>query len=178
MQRTLLSISAIVLAGLPSAARADEVFAGVYAHGVDTPFSLDTEEGGVDIQIGYRLDPQSSLGFLGKPAPYLIASLNTEGDTSFVGAGLSWKLGRGPIYVRPELGVVVHDGPSKKVSQTGQYLELGSRVLFEPGVSVGAQLRPGVAIEASWIHISHARLCNPKQNPGVDMWGARLNIQL
>lgn len=80
--------------------------------------------------------------------------------------------------MRPELGVIVHDGPSRKVSANGRYLDLGSRVLFEPGVAVGVNITPKVAIEASWVHISHARVCDSVQNPGLDMWGARLNVRL
>lgn len=178
MQHPILLLGVIALASLAFPARADEVFAGVYAHGVDTPFSLQTEEGGTDIQLGYRLAPIESLGFLGKPVPYVIASVNTGGDTSFAGAGLSWKIGGGPVYLRPELGIVIHDGPSRNISTTGRYLHLGSRVLLQPGLSVGAELNPKLDIEASWTHISHASLCNRRQNPGLDMWGVRLNVHL
>lgn len=178
MQKLLMVIGPAVSLLLPSAARADEIFAGVYAHGVDTPFSMETHEGGADLQLGYRLDPVEWLKVIGKPAPYVIASLNSEGDTSFIGGGVSWKLGRGRVYVRPELGIVVHDGPSRKVSANGRKLDLGSRVLFEPGVAFGVNLSPKIAIEASWVHISHGQLCNSEQNPGLDMWGARLNVRL
>ena len=34
----------------------DELFAGVYAHAVDTPLSFDTGEAGADFQLGYRFD--------------------------------------------------------------------------------------------------------------------------
>jgi hypothetical protein len=35
-----------------------------------------------------------------------------------------------------------------------------------------------VSIEASWVHISHARLFNSRQNPGIDMMGLRLVFAL
>ena len=178
MPKLSILVSFAVMALLPTPVWAREVFAGIYAHGVDTPFSMDTEESGADLQVGYRFAPLESLDFLGKPAPYFIASINSKGNTSFAGAGLSWKLGSGPVYVRPELGIVLHDGPSRKITETGRHVGLGSRVLFEPGVSIGVQVSDRLAIEASWIHLSHGQLCDPQQNPGLDMWGARVNLKL
>ena len=177
-RKILMVLGAVFSLALPATASADEAFVGVYAHGVNTPFSIDVEESGADLQVGYRLRPAKWLSFIGKPSPYVVASLNTDGDTSFVGAGLSWKLGRGRIYVRPELGIVVHDGPARKVNAKGRYLDLGSRVLFEPGMAVGINVTPKVAIEASWVHISHGQLSDATENPGLDMWGGRLNVRL
>ena len=45
----------------------------------------------------------------------MIASINSSGDTSFAGAGLSTTIDKGPVYVRPAIGVVVHDGPGLRV---------------------------------------------------------------
>ena len=47
----------ILLAALASAlmtgpAAAQEAFVGAYVHGVDTPFTLRTEESGADLQAG------------------------------------------------------------------------------------------------------------------------------
>ena len=108
----------------------------------------------------------------------MIASVNTRGDTSFVGGGVSWKIGKGPVYLRPGVGLVIHDGPDNRVDATGTHTELGSRVLFEPELALGARLSPRWGIEASWVHISHARLFNSQQNPGIDMMGLRLTYAL
>ena len=159
-------------------AAAQEVFVGTYAHGVDTPFTFDTGEGGVDLEAGYRFAPIDALSAIGKPAPYVIASLNTRGDTSFVGAGLAWTIGKGPVYLRPGVGLVVHDGPSNRIDPTGTHTELGSRVLFEPELALGARVSDRLGIEASWVHISHARLFNSQQNPGIDMMGVRVTYAL
>lgn len=179
MPRSIL-LAAVLAAGFAaSPAAAQEVFAGVYVHGVDTPFTLRTEEEGTDIQAGVRFAPLESLAFIGKPAPYLTASVNTRGDTSFAGGGLGWKLGAGPVYVRPGLGIVVHDGPSERFSaHDGKRTDLGSKVLFAPEVAIGTRLSDRVSLEASWVHVSHARLFNWGQNPGIDMMGLRLNLAL
>lgn len=169
-----------VLAALsPATATGQEVFAGVYAHGVDTPFSFETGEGGTDLVVGVRLAPIEALAFAGGPAPYLIAALNADGDTSFAGGGLSWTFGKGPVYVRPAVALVVHDGPDDRYDPNSNLqTELGSRVLFEPELSVGYRLGNKLSVEASWMHISHARVFDSQQNPGIDMWGARLNLAL
>jgi hypothetical protein len=159
-------------------AAAQEAFAGVYVHAVDTPFTLPTGEGSVDAELGYRFARQDALTFIGKPAPYLIASLNARGDTSFAGGGLSWKLGKGAIYLRPAIGLVVQDGPGKRFAPDGRRSDLGSRVLFEPEIALGTKLSDKLSVEASWVHISHARLFNSQQNPGIDMMGVRLALAL
>lgn len=169
----------LALAAFASPAAAQEVFVGGYVHGVNTPLTLDTGERGADIMAGYRFAPIERLAFIGKPAPYLIASLNTRGDTSFAGAGLAWKIGKGPVYLRPGVGIVVHDGPSYRVNAAGDTrTDLGSRVLFEPEIALGTRLTDQISIEASWVHISHARLFDSGQNPGIDMFGVRLGYRL
>ena len=170
---------AAALALFAAPAQADEVFAGVYAHAVETPLTFDTGEGGADIQLGYRFSPVEALAIIGKPAPYLLASVNTGGDTSFAGAGLGWRLGNGPVYLRPGIGLVVHDGPEERIDPvTGRHTELGSRILFAPELALGTRLSEQLTLEASWVHISHAQLFNGSQNPGIDMMGLRLNWEL
>jgi hypothetical protein len=178
MTRSIPIFALLALALSPAAARGQEVFAGVYAHAVDTPFTLYTGERGADIELGYRFGRLQALKIIGKPAPYVIASVNTRGDTSFAGGGLSWKIGKGPMYLRPGIGVVVQDGPLPRYAANGRRTDLGSRVLFEPELALGTRLSDKVAIEASWTHVSHARLFNRHQNPGIDMMGVRLAFAL
>jgi lipid A 3-O-deacylase len=161
---------------LTEKAHAGDVFAGVSAHEVDTPFSLKTRESGVDVQIGYRAGKIEALALIGKPAPYVFASVNTKGDTSFIAAGLSWKLGK-TFYVRPGIGLALHDGPIPRSGTNGRRSDLGSRILFEPEIAVGYQLSEKAALELSWTHISNATLLSG-QNPGIDMIGLRVNFGL
>jgi len=178
MPRLLLLAVAASLLCLAAPCAAQEVFAGIYKHAVDTPFTLNTDERGVDFELGYRFPRLQALSIVGKPAPYLIASINTRGDTSFAGAGLSWKLGKGPLYLRPGVGLIVHTGPSLRVGADGIRTDLGSRVLFEPEMALGFRLSPKLAVEASWTHLSGGRVFNRHQNPGIDMIGVRLAFAL
>ena len=177
-QRHFAVAIAAVTTLIASPASAQELFGGIAKHGVDTPFTFGTGEGGTDIQLGLRGDPIVSFGAIGGPQPYIFGSLNTSGDTNFVAAGLSWKFNAGSVYIRPGIGLAVHDGPKERYDNEGRRTDLGSRVLFEPEIGVGMNVAPRVSVEAHWSHISGARLFNSEQNPGLDMIGARVNVKL
>lgn len=171
-------LSALALAAaFATPAAAQEAWVGIAAHGVETPFTFDSGEGGVDVQAGYRFAPERALVAIGSPAPYVFALVNSDGDTNLVAAGLSWKLG-GRLYARPGIGLAVHDGPSRRVRASDNLrTDLGSRILFEPEIAIGWQATPRLGIEASWVHVSHAQLFSG-QNPGLDIIGARLVLKL
>ncbi|NTZ43811.1 acyloxyacyl hydrolase [Altererythrobacter sp. SALINAS58] len=176
-----IAIFGSIAAANPAAnpAAAGEVYGGIYAHAVDTPFTFDTEEGGVDLQAGYRFERAEALAFIGSPEPYVFASLNSEGDTNFAGGGLSWKIAAGPVYLRPGIGLVIHDAPDFRIDRNNEFrTDLGSRILFEPEIAIGTAVSERWSVEASWVHISNARLFNSEQNPGIDTIGIRLNYGL
>lgn len=176
--RAAIGAVLMTFGAMPLTAQAQEAFIGGAAHGVETIFSLETGERGFDVQAGYRFAPQAALSAIGSPEPYVLAVVNTRGDTNLVAAGLSWTLGDGPLYFRPGIGIAVHDGPKQRVDPaSGLRTDLGSRVLFEPEIAVGVRVSERVAIEANWIHVSHARLFGG-QNPGLDIIGARLSLRL
>ncbi len=174
MRFTTLTTAACVI-GLATPAAAQDAFVGVYVHEVDTPFSLPVNESGIDLAVGYRFAPIRALRFIGGPQPYVLASLNSAGDTSFAGGGLSWRVDMKRAYVRPGIGFVLHDGPKIR-EVNGRHTELGSRVLFEPELAIGYRVDERISVEASWMHISQAQLFNRRQNPGIDMIGVRANL--
>ena len=177
MRLVVTSVSlAFAILALPADSSAKEVYGGVYAHGVETPFTFETNEGGTDLQVGVRFDPIEKLADV---QPYVFGSANLDGDTSFVGAGVSWKAELGAVYLRPGVGLVVHDAPEFRVDPMDGYrTDLGSRILFEPEIAIGLDLSDKFSVEASWVHISNARLFNSEQNPGIDMMGLRLNYRM
>lgn len=178
LQRALFGLS-IVMTGIasPIAAQAQEVFVGGYAHEVDTPFTLAVNESGADVQAGIRLAP-TKLDFIGNPEPYFLISVNTAGDTSFIAGGLSWKIEAGDIYIRPGIGLALHNAPENRFDTVlRRRTDLGSRVLFAPEIGIGTRLSETIDIEASWVHISNAQLLDSQQNPGIDMIGARLTFK-
>jgi hypothetical protein len=171
MTRWLLPV--IVFVAAPFPAEAGELFGGLYAHDVKTPFDKSGIEDGVDVQLGWR------GGRIGATPlqPYAFGALNTAGDTSYAAVGLSAKFGT-RIFVRPGVGIAIHNGSAKKFQDlTNDRIEFGSRVLFEPEVGVGARINERLSVEASWVHMSHARLFS-RQNPGIDNVGVRVTLGL
>lgn len=156
----------------PGEAAANEIFGGIYVHGVDTPLTLGGDpEDGVDLQLGWR---GSRIG--GSPLqPYVFGALNTAGDTSYAVAGLSAKFGD-RVYIRPGLGLAVHTGSTSNFDNPfNDKVEFGSRILFAPEVGIGVRVSPRVTAEASWVHLSHATIFGG-QNPGIDAIGLRVNF--
>lgn len=169
--RLILLPSLLFLAASPAAAA--DLFAGIHAHAVATPLSLQSDrEGGVSLSAGIRGNR------IGRTVlqPYAFASVNTRGDTNFLAAGLSARFGSDRLYVRPGLGIGIHDGSASKFTQPDR-LAFGSRVLFEPEIAVGTRVTDRLSIEASWVHFSHAQIF-ATQNPGIDNVGVRLNWRL
>jgi hypothetical protein len=169
-QLTLLLAASVAL---PTAASAQEVFGGVYAHAVGTKLSLgSSRESGADFQIGYRggkLVPKLGL------QPYVFGAVNSKGDTSYAAAGLSWKFGD-RFYVRPAVGLAIHNGSTKDFIVADR-IAFGSRILFEPELGIGARINDRLSLEASWVHLSHGQVFGG-QNPGIDNIGARINLKL
>ena len=165
-----------ILAATAAPASAQEAFGGIYAHDVDTPLNLRGVEPGVDFQAGLRGRRIRALAIIGAPSPYAFAALNSDGDAHYAAAGLSWKIG-GKLYLRPGIGLAVHSGPVR-ADPADPRRAFGSRILFEPELGFGYRFSDGLSAEASWIHMSHARLFNDRQNPGIDNIGVRLNFKL
>ena len=175
MKHLLAAAAAAPLALAAAPVSAQEVYGGVYVHDVETPLNFSGDiEGGTDFQLGFRGAPIRGLKSIGAPSPYVMAQLNSAGDTHFASAGVSWKIGR-KVYVRPGIGLAIHTGPGSVVPGDDR-IDFGSRILFQPELGVGVQVNERFSIEASAVHLSHATLFSG-QNPGMDTFGVRLNYR-
>jgi lipid A 3-O-deacylase len=167
-------LPALLLMTAAAPANAGEIFGGLYLHDVDTPLSKSGIESGVDVHLGYRWDP---IGGERGVQPYAFAAVNSAGNTHYAAAGVSYKFGD-QIYFRPGLGLAVHTGSAKDFQDpTNDKIDFGSRILFAPEVALGARLNDRMSLEASWVHLSHAQVFG-RQNPGMDVIGARLNWKM
>ncbi len=164
-------LAGAVATAFASPAVAGEIFGGLFVHDVETPLTKSGVEGGVDLQLGYRWDPLMN----GKgPQPYVVASVNSAGETHYAAAGLSFKFGD-KVFIRPGLGLAVHSGSASDFSHPQHdHVDFGSRILFAPELGVGVKLSERATIEASWVHLSHAQLFGGN-NPGMDNIGARIS---
>jgi hypothetical protein len=167
MRRLLLVLP--LLSAAP--AHASELFAGLLAHDLNTPLTAGGFENGADIELGWRGGRIGALSAIGSPSLYVFGSLATGGRTDLAAAGLGWRIGGGRFFVRPGLGLAIHDRSSHG-ARGGFRTDLGSRILFEPELGLGYRLTRRVALEASWVHVSHAQLFS-RQNPGMDAIGLR-----
>jgi hypothetical protein len=168
------SLLVLLLAAGGGTGQAAELFAGVYAHDVDTALTKGGFEGGVDLQLGWRGRSIGALRAIGSPSPNAFLSVNSRGDTNYASAGIDWKIGD-PLYIRPGVGLALHDRDSLIV-RDGRRADLGSRLLFSPQIGIGYQVSDRVSVEASWVHLSHAQLFS-RQNPGMDSIGVRMNYK-
>lgn len=188
--RSAVAAAVLALSLCAGRAEAGEAFAGVYAHDLDDPFSIGDFEGGAQVVVGARTTALDELAFLGRPRVHLLVAINTQGGTNYLASGLSWRFNlTDRFYVQPGIGLGVHDGkvglPSpdapglseaerqKRLSNQLTKLDLGSRVLFEPELSVGWKATRRLSVELNWIHLSHAQLAGP-QNPGLGDVGVRV----
>lgn len=178
-----------------------ELMGGVLAHGVYPPFADDlepefaflesTEEGGTaDVQLGLRTRPVGPAWLLG-PRLSLKAQINTDGRTNFYSAGADWRreIVGGRAYLQAGIGLTYQDGyeftpdpfaPGLSRREFDRRYEIysnrtsfGSKVLFNPNLSIGVVLRDAWAVEGVWEHYSHKQVFDD-QNPGIDNFGLRL----
>jgi hypothetical protein len=176
LKRSAIGVAAALLLALPGGAQAAELFGGVYVHDVKLPLDESGIETGIDFAVGVRGGDIAHV-WRAELQPYVFGALNSAGNTDYAAGGISAKvrLGGG-WYIRPGLGVAIHDGSAGKFYRTDK-IAFGSRVLAEPEIAIGSQIAPRLSVEASWIHMSHAQIFGP-ENPGIDNLGVRLNLKL
>ena len=190
MASRILIAATLAAASVTAPAWAGEAFVGAYVHDVDDGISYGKFETGTQIVIGARTTALDELAFLGKPRVHLLMGVNTAGETSYAATGLGWRFDLNErLYIQPGIGIAIHTGrvnlPSpnapglspqerlKRLADRRSHLDLGSRVLFEPELSIGWKATRRLSWELSWIHLSHARLAG-SYNPGVGDVGLRV----
>jgi hypothetical protein len=171
VKHNAIILGSLCLSAIAAPAHAGELFGGVYVHDIKSPLTKSNIENGADIQLGWRGERIGSTPL----QPYVFGALNTSGETSYAAVGISAKFGR-KLYVRPGLGVAIHNGSAGNFQRTDR-IAFGSRILFEPELGLGAEISDRLSVEASWVHMSHAQLFG-RQNPGIDNVGMRLNFKL
>ena len=167
--RPLAPAMLVMLLAFPAPLSAEQVWIGLYEH--DIVLAQTGFEKGQDLKAGWIGRPIQALSAVGSPSPHLLLSVGLQGQTDYAAAGLNWTFGR-TLYARPGIGIAIHNGPSYATRENLR-VDLGSRVLFEPELAFGWRLSDTFAVDASWIHLSHATLFS-SQNRGLDSWGLRI----
>jgi lipid A 3-O-deacylase len=177
----------IALVAAPVEAKVSEARFGLFAHNVETNVSKNAgKEDGVDIQVEVLFDSPNLLRFAGAPRPSLVASLNSQGETSFAGASLDWSFPIGTKFsIDPYLGYIFHTGdplnnpyaPADSVRRAqfnAEELALGSRDLFRLGFAVSYAPSETWTTAIVYEHLSHGHILGGEKNQGLDNVGFRL----
>ncbi len=172
---------------LPAKAQISEVRGAIMAHNIETNVSKNAgKEDGPDLQVEVLWNSPDWLRFAFSPRPGVVASLNTQGETSFAGVGLDWTFPVSKnITIDPYLGYVIHNGdplnnpyaPADSVRRAkfnAEELALGSRDLFRLGFAVGYRHSESWTSYLVYEHLSHGHILGGSKNQGIDNVGIRL----
>jgi hypothetical protein len=170
-----LVAAALIGSAAPALAHAQEAWIGLFAPDAHVGIADCCFERGADVQAGLRSGPLASVPSFGELRAYALGSANTSGGVPFaaVGAAWRWPIGATGVYVQPGLGGAVQFGSDAGRQLRPDRLYLGSRLLFEPELAVGWRGAGRWAVEAAYVHLSHAQLAG-RQNPGLDDVGLRV----
>ena len=190
MRRLVVFLAFAALPAAPASAQmVEEVRFGVMQHNVCV---LDCDnankEQGPDINGEIVFASPDFLDVIGSPRPYVVASVNLSGDTSFGGAGLhwNWKFAEGWSF-EPGFGYVIHDGeqsfpfpqgdPRNDVISESRVF-LGSRDLFRASFALNRDLGDKWGAQLMFEHLSHGQILGNGRNQGIDNVGVRVIYRL
>jgi lipid A 3-O-deacylase len=144
---------------------------GVIAH--DRGFASDHHEDGIDLNLEMQFAP---LDLPGSPRPHLGATLNFQGDTSIVYAGLGFRVRETRQWFADlHLSAALHDGPLHKDPVGCQLYSdcgYGVRVMPRIGVEIAYRISPLTSVSLLYDHMSHKWIIGG-ENEGLDHIGVR-----
>jgi lipid A 3-O-deacylase len=171
----------------PALAQVSEARVAIMAHNIRVidPKNADKEDG-PNVEAEILFDSPDFLSWAGSPRPGFVGSLNTAGETSFVGVTLEWRFMLGEkVSFDPFLGYAIHDGdpldnpfpPSDSVNRqrfNDEELALGSRDQFRIGFAFGYALSERWTAYGVFEHLSHGQILGKGKNQGLDNVGLRI----
>jgi len=177
------------IAAAPAAhAGVDEIHIGVMDHNICvTNCDNADKEDGPNVEFQVSFDSPGFLNWAGAPQPYLMASINTAGDTSFGGAGLEWRWNfAGNWALEPGVGIVAHDGATDNPFANGtpealafsqENVLLGSDLLFRTSLGLTYDFDGPWEAQVFFEHLSHGQILASGRNQGLDEVGIRFGYQ-
>ena len=172
-------------AGGAAQAKMESGTIGLLVHSVPaSDIKNSDKESGLDIQAQVNFTPPGFFKYALSPEPYLIATLNTNGDTSYAGFGFQWDFGfLEKWHFNPAVGYVIHTGDTNEPytradpryqAYLDEHLLLGSKDLFRLALAVSREIGPNLEAEISLEHLSHGFIIGDGRNQGLDNAGVRL----
>ena len=185
MKLQLLAAVCLLSFGMATPARAevDELRFGV-THNFNVEHrSLEDGREGDSAQAEIVFSSPELFGIIGSPRPYLVGSLNTEGKTSFVGAGVLWRWNWGRHWAfEPGFGYIVHNGEVDNPFPNGtaeaaqfqsEHQLLGSQDLFRVTLALERSFGEHSALQLYYEHASHGQVLDRGRNQGLNNIGLR-----
>lgn len=183
--KSLVAAVAALLIAPAAAAQVDSARLGVMDHNIKvTDGKNANKESGVNINGELRFASPGWLGWAGSPHPYIMASVNTDGNTSYGGVGLEWDFEFADRWhFEPGFGYVIHDGevnnpfPSgtqAAVDFSADHVLLGSEDLFRTSLALTFDISESWAVQGIYEHLSHGQILGSGRNQGMDEIGVRL----
>lgn len=184
----IVALVGAVVAAPPAHAGVDEIHIGVMDHNICvTNCDNADKEDGSNIELQVSFDSPGFLNWAGAPQPYLMASINTAGDTSFGGAGLEWRWNfAGNWALEPGVGIVAHNGATDNPFANGtpealafseENVLLGSDLLFRTSLGLTYDFDGPWEAQVFFEHLSHGQILASGRNQGLDELGIRFGYQ-
>lgn len=183
--RSVFLVATAAAAIAPAAqAQIDSVRLGVMQHNICVIDCKNADkEDGPNIAGEVRFASPDFLAWAFAPHPYLMASVNTKGNTSYAGGGLEWDFQVAPGWrIEPGFGYIVHDGEINNPFPNGtqqsadfqnEHVLLGSRDLFRSSIALTWDMSETFAVQAIYEHASHGQILGKGRNQGLDEIGVR-----
>ncbi|MGB2176322.1 MAG: acyloxyacyl hydrolase [Hyphomonas sp.] len=178
--------SATAFAGSASADLVSEVRLGIMQENICV---LDCDnankEPGQSLNGDVLFHSPDFLGFIWSPKPYVMGSVNFQGETSFGGVGLHWSFPVAKSWqFEPSFGYVIHDGElaspypdgdPRSLAFTEKHVLLGSRDLFRTTFGLHHDINETWGVEIMYEHLSHGQVLGNGRNQGLDNIGVRFS---
>ena len=181
----LFLTASTMLAGLAHAQLIEEARIGVLQHNICV---LDCDN--ADKEDGPNISGEIVFGspdifrYILSPRPYVMASYNTAGNTSFGGVGLHWNWDFADGWsFEPGLGYVFHDGASESPFPQGdprgdafteEHVLFGSDDLFRTSLALNRDFGENWGGQLIYEHLSHGQILGNGRNQGLDNVGVRV----
>lgn len=171
-----------------ASAGVNEVHVGVLAHNICVVNCKNADkEDGPNVELQVSFDSPSFLSWAGSPQPYVMASVNVAGETSFGGVGLEWRWDFAEGWaLEPGVGYVIHNGEINNPYANGtpeaqeffeQHILFGSEDLFRTSLGLTRDFEGPLEAQLFFSHLSHGQILGSGRNQGVDQLGVRVGYQ-
>ena len=145
--------------------------------------AVNGRESSVAINAEIIFEEPEFLKWALTPQPYINATLNLEGETSFGGAGLMWRQSfNDKFYGDFSFGLAIHDGTNRVDQNNLSFFEIleradeeisfGSRILFRQQLTLGYRVTDDWSAEVFGEHLSNGQILG-SVNEGVDILGVK-----